>query len=318
MEVGNVNDSMATHDQDVSFSMDNDTIPLLVENPIIVLILLFVVGLRLHVRSASKTGLWWDDYLVLFAMIQLVGLIALECFWLRIWDPDATRESLFNTVTVLRVSMAYELLFITCVRTIQISAVVTYLRNYANGFIRHIACVFICANLCMTTVDLLGVAVVCRPFIAAYDPSVGSQCFGRFISDVTISAYDLFEWAAILLMPLFAIIPAWARMPHPRKVGIILSWIVGLMVIFVSIFRILRLATVNPAKAAETVDWPLLWWSLEPMIAMIASTWQHGAERGGAGRRDDSEAPLMPDPLFGRKRTAIAVQTKWSVSHHPA
>jgi hypothetical protein len=47
-------------------------------NSVLAFLTVLVVGLRLTARFMSGAGLWWDDYLILFALPQGLGMLIIQ------------------------------------------------------------------------------------------------------------------------------------------------------------------------------------------------------------------------------------------------
>jgi hypothetical protein len=50
----------------------------LIINSVLALLTVAVVALRLVARFLSGAGLWWDDYLILFALPQGIGMLIIQ------------------------------------------------------------------------------------------------------------------------------------------------------------------------------------------------------------------------------------------------
>lgn len=50
----------------------------LIINSVLALLTVVVVGLRLASRFISGAGLWWDDYLIIFALPQGLGMLIIQ------------------------------------------------------------------------------------------------------------------------------------------------------------------------------------------------------------------------------------------------
>ena len=50
----------------------------LIINCVLAFLMVSVVGLRLVARFMSGAGLWWDDYLILFAVPQGIGMLIIQ------------------------------------------------------------------------------------------------------------------------------------------------------------------------------------------------------------------------------------------------
>jgi hypothetical protein len=50
----------------------------LIINSVLAFLTVLVVGLRLVARFMSGAGLWWDDYLILFALPQGIAMLVIQ------------------------------------------------------------------------------------------------------------------------------------------------------------------------------------------------------------------------------------------------
>jgi len=50
----------------------------LIINCVLALLTILVVGLRLIARFMTGAGLWWDDYLIMLAVPQAIGMLVIQ------------------------------------------------------------------------------------------------------------------------------------------------------------------------------------------------------------------------------------------------
>lgn len=62
----------------ITFPLDPVVLVHIIINCVIVFLTLLVVGLRMLARYLAGANLWWDDYLVLLAVPQGIGMLVIQ------------------------------------------------------------------------------------------------------------------------------------------------------------------------------------------------------------------------------------------------
>ena len=221
----------------------------LIINCVLVLLTLTVVGLRMLCRFESGAKLWWDDYLILFAVPQGIGMLLIQALCkspyrfllLSLGSPSLITlslgapmgvgypiiETLPNLVPILKMLVAYELIFATCTSTIKMGVMFFYLRVFVNSGLRLAIKLVMGFVLLWSVGNILQVFLICRPFAAAYDPSIKGECGNQVGAFIAIGAFNVVTDAMILTLPIPTI---WRlNMSRSTKAGISGVLLIGLM-----------------------------------------------------------------------------------------
>jgi hypothetical protein len=136
-------------------------------------------------------------------------------------------ETLPNLETILKMLVAYELIYATSISTIKISVLFFYLRVFVNDGLRmatKVALGFVCL---WSIGNILQVFLICHPFVKTYSLTAEGTCGNQVASFIAIGAFNIITDAIILTLPLPTV---WAlKMSTPAKLGLTCVFLVGLM-----------------------------------------------------------------------------------------
>ncbi|KAK6201989.1 hypothetical protein LQW54_009202 [Pestalotiopsis sp. IQ-011] len=193
-----------------------------------------VVGLRVYSRLPYKTGLGWDDALILFAVLLV----------------------------------AYELIYATSISTIKLSVLCFYLRMFVNGGLRRSTKFAIAFVLLWTVGNILQVFLICRPFAATYDPTVPGTCGDQVGSFIAIGAFNIITDVVIFFLPIHTI---WnLQMRTGAKVGVVAVFLIGILTSIVGVFRIVSLLSVHlKGNLTGTMVYADCLSTIEPNLAVL-------------------------------------------------
>jgi hypothetical protein len=136
-------------------------------------------------------------------------------------------ETLPNLVTILKMLVAYELIFATCISTIKFSVMFFYLRVFVNDGLRLATKLVMGFVLLWSTGNILQCFLICRPFAATYDPTVKGECGNQVVSFIAIGAFNVISDAIILTLPIPTI---WGlKMSSSARLGLSAIFMVGFM-----------------------------------------------------------------------------------------
>ncbi len=136
-------------------------------------------------------------------------------------------DTLPNIVTILKMLVAYELIFSTCISTIKMSVMFFYLRVFVNNGLRLATKLVMAFVLLWTTGNILQVFLICRPFAATYDPTVKGECGNQIVSFIAIGAFNVVTDAMILTLPIPTI---WGlKMSSSARLGLSAIFLIGFM-----------------------------------------------------------------------------------------
>ncbi|KAK3904713.1 hypothetical protein C8A05DRAFT_13457 [Staphylotrichum tortipilum] len=262
----------------------------LIINCVLALLTVLTVSLRLVARFMSGAGLWWDDYLVLFALPQGIGMLIIQGLWAPMGIGFNVTETLPNLETILKMLVSYELIYATSISTIKTSILFFYLRVFVNrglGMATKIALAFV---LTWSVGNILQVFLICRPFAKTYSLTVEGTCGNQVASFIAIGAFNIITDVIILSLPLPTV---WSlKMSTPAKLGLTGIFLVGLIVSVIGIIRIITLTQLDLTNLTGTMIWADFWSATEPNLAilcislpMLGSLWSRCvATRRGASK----------------------------------
>ncbi len=111
-------------------------------------------------------------------------------------------EVLPNLVTLLKMLIAYELIYSSSMSTVKISILCFYLRVFVNRGLRTATKVAIVLVCLWCAGNFLQVFLICRPFPRVYDPAVPGECGDQIASFIAIGAYNIVTDVIILALPM--------------------------------------------------------------------------------------------------------------------
>ncbi|GAB1317360.1 hypothetical protein MFIFM68171_07570 [Madurella fahalii] len=239
----------------------------LVINCIIALLTTAIVGLRLVARFLTGAGLWWDDYLILFALPQGIGMLIIQGLWAPMGVGYPMNETMPNLPHILRMLVSYELIYVVSISTVKLSVMIFYLRVFVNNGLRmatKIALAFVCL---WSIGNLLQVFLLCRPFARSYDPTIPGECGDQVASFIAIGAFNIITDIVILALPLPTV---WSlKMTTATKLGLTGVFLIGLIVSVVAIIRIIALTQLDLNNLTGTMIWADFWSTTEPLLAIM-------------------------------------------------
>ncbi|KAK1520791.1 uncharacterized protein CCOS01_10910 [Colletotrichum costaricense] len=200
-------------------------------------------------------------------------------------------DTLPNIVIILKLLVAYEFIFATCISTIKLSVMFFYLRVFVNPGLRTATKFAMGFVMVWTTANILQVFLICHPFEATYNPAVTGKCGNQIASFIAIGAFNVITDIMILTLPISTV---WAlKMSTPAKLGIIAVFSTGLIVSVVAIIRIVSLTNLDLQNLTETMIWADFWSTVEPNLGiicvsmpMLGSLYSRCTARRGASKLD--------------------------------
>ncbi|EEA22573.1 hypothetical protein TMatcc_001421 [Talaromyces marneffei ATCC 18224] len=172
-------------------------------NCVLVLITLVVVGLRLVSRLITSAGLGWDDYLILIAVPEALGMFVIQGLCLPMGVGFPITDTLPNLVVLLKLMLSYAMIYNVCISTVKISVLCFYLRIFVNKYLRIATMVVGGFVLSWTTANILMLFLICRPFRANYDPLLArDHCGDQKTAFMSIGVFNIISDIMICLLPL--------------------------------------------------------------------------------------------------------------------
>ncbi|KAJ2898827.1 hypothetical protein MKZ38_003647 [Zalerion maritima] len=205
----------------------------LVINCVLVFFAVLVVAARIWARHRSGAELWWDDYLVIIALLLV----------------------------------SYELIFAVCISTVKLSMMLFYLRVFVNRGLRLATQCAMAFVGTWTVGNILQVFLICRPFRSTYDPTVAGTCGNQVASFIAIGVFNVVTDVLILSLPMSTV---WSlKMRTPVKIGITVVFLFGLLTSVVAIIRIVALTKLDLTNITGTMVDADFWSTFEINIAIV-------------------------------------------------
>ena len=107
-----------------------------------------------------------------------------------------------NMVVVLKLTVAYALIYTACITIVKLSILCFYLRVFPSSKLR------IATQIVIGLVSLWGLGslimffFVCRPFQATWNPLAEDSCADRISTFLAVGAYNIVSDIVILALPL--------------------------------------------------------------------------------------------------------------------
>ncbi|KAH6623822.1 hypothetical protein F5144DRAFT_372451 [Chaetomium tenue] len=239
----------------------------LIINSVLAFLTVLVVGLRLTSRFVSGAGLWWDDYLIIFALPQGLGMLIIQGLWSPMGIGFNITETMPNLGNILKMLVAYELIYATSISTIKLSILLFYLRVFVNRGLRMATVAALIFVSVWSIGNFLQVFLICRPFAKTYTPLMEGECGDQVASFIAIGSFNIITDVIILTLPLPTV---WAlKMSTPAKLGMTGVFLVGLIVSVIGIIRIVTLTQLDLMNLTGTMIWADFWSATEPNLAIL-------------------------------------------------
>ncbi|KAL2268214.1 hypothetical protein VTJ83DRAFT_3060 [Remersonia thermophila] len=236
-------------------------------NCVIALLATGTVVLRLMARFTTGAGLWWDDYLVLLGLPQAIGMLIIQGLWLPMGVGYDMPETLPNLQLILKLLVAYELIYATSIGTVKLSVMFFYLRVFVNRGLRLATKIFLGFVVAWSFANVLQVFLICRPFAKTYTPELEGVCGNQIASFIAIGVFNIVTDIFIIVMPLPTV---WSlKMSTPTKLGLTAVFVVGLLVSIIAVIRIVTLTQLDMENLTGTMVWADFWSATEPLLAVL-------------------------------------------------
>lgn len=140
------------------------------------------------------------------------------------YDLPAT---LPNLETMLKMLVAYELIYSVSISTVKISVLLFYLRVFVNGGLRIATKASLAFVVLWSVANILQVFLICRPFAKTYTIGMEGECGDQIASYISIGVFNIVTDVIIILLPLPTV---WSlKMSTPTKLGLTGVFVVGLL-----------------------------------------------------------------------------------------
>ncbi|KAH7189533.1 uncharacterized protein B0J16DRAFT_303385 [Fusarium flagelliforme] len=225
--------------------------------------------LRLYSRHLKAQKLWWDDYVILFAMawnLVVVGFIfAMHANGMGIHADQVPMDQIVMMAKWLVVA---EVLYAWNLGWTKLSLLLMYYRIFRVPYFKKMAWIvgsFVFAWV--ITITFLFI-FICVPVAKLWYPDLPGYCINQVGTWIANAASTIFTDIVILCLP---IPPIWKlQLGRPEKLGLTAAFAIGSFVVFASAYRTSVLFTYDAKDPSYTLA-PTVGWTEIEMSAGIVS-----------------------------------------------
>ncbi|KAF4992347.1 hypothetical protein FGRMN_7240 [Fusarium graminum] len=226
-------------------------------------------ALRLYSRHLKAQKLWWDDYVILFAMcwnLVVVGFIfAMHSNGMGI---HADKVPMPQIVMMAKWLVVAEVLYAWNLGWTKLSLLLMYYRIFRVPYFKKMAWLvgsFVFAWV--ITITFLFI-FICIPVAKLWYPDLPGRCINQVGTWIANAASTIFTDIVILCLPLP---PIWKlQLGRSEKLGLTAAFAIGSFVVFASAYRTSVLFTYTTADPSYTLA-PTVGWTEIEMSAGIVS-----------------------------------------------
>ncbi|KAM0242058.1 hypothetical protein ACHAP5_007456 [Fusarium lateritium] len=226
-------------------------------------------ALRLYSRHLKAQKLWWDDYVILFAMcwnLTVVGFIfAMHSNGMGI---HADKVPLSQIVMMSKWLVVAEVLYAWNLGWTKLSLLLMYYRIFRVPYFKKMAWIvgsFVFAWV--ITITFLFI-FICIPVAKLWYPDLPGRCINQVGTWIANAASTIFTDIVILCLPLP---PIWKlQLGKSEKLGLTAAFAIGSFVVFASAYRTSVLFTYTSSDPSYTLA-PTVGWTEIEMSAGIVS-----------------------------------------------
>lgn len=136
-------------------------------------------------------------------------------------------ETLPNLEVILKLMVAYAIIYTFCIGFIKLSVLCFYIRVFVGERFRLATFATIGLVTVWSLANVLLLFLICRPFAANYDLTVQGTCGDRPTAFIAIGAFNIITDILILVLPIPTI---WSlRAQRKMKIGLTVIFSFGLM-----------------------------------------------------------------------------------------
>ncbi|KAF4851790.1 Satratoxin biosynthesis SC1 cluster protein 4 [Colletotrichum siamense] len=263
----------------------------------------FIVGLRFLARHLQAARYLIDDYLMLFALVLLIGNMAMNLLLVdRGIGLHSGRLTLQEIQFLDRTMIGAEILYVNGVNMYKIALLFLYLRIFPMPEVRKGA--WICGSLTSlwTFACVIAASIQCLPLNTLWEPWKPGTCINLFLTQLCIAVPSIIVDIAILYLPIPHVLKL--QMNRAQRILVLFTFLLGSYVVFTSIyrFRIFLLYTKDdvPYSLAQGLAWNIIEISsgivsaclptLGPIIRVLWKGLLESAHRSGLDKYGRSSA----------------------------
>ncbi|KAF2208550.1 hypothetical protein CERZMDRAFT_49170 [Cercospora zeae-maydis SCOH1-5] len=227
-----------------------------------------VVILRWYTRCKIVHCIGLDDCVILLSLLLSWAMCLVIV--VSVNEGLGTYDDATDTIKITKLILANNIIWTVLVNVTKASILMQYLRIFSGRIIRR---------LCYTLAFLLipaacwgtfGGIFLCEPVAKLWQPKLPGQCQNAHTYWCSVAAVDIFLDFAVLILPIPSI--AGLHLPRKQKIATTLVFIMGFLVCFVSVTRLLTVVvTSQQGDFVMSGIWSVIWSAVEGNVGIICA-----------------------------------------------
>ncbi|MCJ1282374.1 hypothetical protein MMC26_001697 [Xylographa opegraphella] len=229
------------------------------------------VCLRFLSRAVIKASFWWDDFVILLALVLALGPLALTLYLVsHNFGQHAEVAGAPSVLTFYKCLYAFEILYPLPIAATKFSILFYYSRIFQVPSFQ-IPLYLVAGLIGCWVLYVEGAAMFSYvPVNAMWDPSVTGRCINIHSFFIGIAVPNIVTDIALLTMPLPYI--WWLQVAWPKKIAVILVFTLGGFVAVVSIIRLTVLLNLTNQDVTWTYVPTCIWTNIEVHIGIVSAS----------------------------------------------
>ncbi|MCJ1377479.1 hypothetical protein MMC17_000574 [Xylographa soralifera] len=229
------------------------------------------VCLRFLSRAVIKASFWWDDFVILLALVLALGPFALTLYLVsHNFGQHAEVAGVPSVLTFYKCLYAFEILYPLPIAATKFSILFYYSRIFQVPSFQ-LPLYLVAGLIGCWVIYVEGAAIFsCVPVNAMWDPTITGRCINIHSFFIGIAVPNVVTDIALLTMPLpymWRLQVAW-----PKKIAVILVFMLGGFVAVVSIIRLTVLLNLTNEDVTWTYVPTCIWTNIEVHIGIVSAS----------------------------------------------
>ncbi|KAK8122489.1 hypothetical protein PG984_011159 [Apiospora sp. TS-2023a] len=211
-------------------------------NSFVALVSFSVVGLRVLGRIQG-VGIGWDDCLIMLAVVMATAQIVIQGIYSTLgegyhMDPSTPEHPVLmsNLPLILRVTMAFQLLYLNSLGVIKLSVLSFYLRVFVSEGVRLAIKITMGAVVLWAASHALGMVFICSPVPYQWDMTYKGTCGNQIALYASLIITNIVTDIFIMALRVHTI---WhLQMRTSEKLGLTACFTLGTAVVITACFRL--------------------------------------------------------------------------------
>nr|POE87575.1 hypothetical protein CFP56_30164 [Quercus suber] len=180
-------------------------------------------------------------------------------------------SGLVHTTYLAKLLVAYNDLWALTVSFTKASILMQYLRIFSGRSTRTACYTLLVLLVPMVCWAIFAGTFLCRPIRKLWYPELSGHCLHAQTYWTSVAALNITLDISVLILPLPAITSL--RLPQKQKFAIVLVFLLGFMVCFISVIRlVLVVVTANASDYVQSCVWSMIWSTAEANVGITCAS----------------------------------------------